>query len=64
MPALLLRFLVVALLAYVAGSTITPLIYTQSVTAQAKETLSPLSGGRLPPRPIATPVRVPTPFLR
>ncbi len=41
MPALLLRFLVVALLAYVAGSTITPLIYTQSVTAQAKETLSP-----------------------
>jgi hypothetical protein len=41
MPALLLRFLVVGLLAYLAGSTITPLLYTQSVTAQAKDTLSP-----------------------
>lgn len=41
MPALLIRFLVVGLLAYVAGATVTPLIYAQSVTTQAKDTLSP-----------------------
>jgi hypothetical protein len=41
MPALIIRFLVVGLLSYIAGSAITPLLYTQSVTAQAKDTLSP-----------------------
>lgn len=50
MPALLLRFVVVALLAYLAGATITPLVWAHAVTEQAKETLSPfllLSGGIL-----------------
>lgn len=50
MPALLLRFVVVALLAYLAGSTITPLLWAQAMTKQAEETLSPfllLSGGIL-----------------
>lgn len=50
MPALLLRFLVVALLAYVAGSTITPMVYAQAVQTQASQTLSPFmlfSGGIL-----------------
>lgn len=50
MPALILRFVIVALLAYIAGSTITPMAYAQAVQTQAKETLSPFllfSGGVL-----------------
>lgn len=50
MPALLLRFVVVAVLAYLAGATITPLLWAQVLTTQAEETLSPfllLSGGIL-----------------
>lgn len=41
MPALILRIVVIALLAYVAGATITPLIWTKTVTQQAQTTLSP-----------------------
>jgi hypothetical protein len=41
MPVLILRFLIVALLAYAAGATVPSLIYAQAVTTQAKETLSP-----------------------
>lgn len=50
MPGLLLRFFVVALLAYLAGATITPLVWAQVMAKQAEETLSPfllLSGGIL-----------------
>jgi hypothetical protein len=50
MPALILRLVVVALLAYVAGATVTPLVWAPVVARQAEETLSPfllLSGGIL-----------------
>ena len=50
MPALILRFVVVAVLAYIVGSTITPLIWAQTMTRQAEQTLSPfmlLSAGVL-----------------
>lgn len=50
MPAILLRFIAVALLAYIAGATITPLVWTQVMAKQAEETLSPfllISGGIL-----------------
>lgn len=50
MPALILRFVAVALLAYLAGSTITPLLWARAMTTQAEQTLSPfmlLSSGIL-----------------
>jgi hypothetical protein len=50
MPVLLLRILLVATLAYIAGSTITPLMWASAVKTQAEQTLSPfmlLSGGVL-----------------
>lgn len=50
MPGLLLRLVIVALIAYIAGATITPVVWAQVMTQQAEETLSPfmfLSGGFL-----------------
>jgi hypothetical protein len=50
MPAILLRIIVVAALAFIAGSTITPLIWASAVKTQAEQTLSPFllfSGGIL-----------------
>lgn len=50
MPGLILRFVIVAMLAYIAGSTITPLVWAKVMTVQAEKTLSPfmlLSGGIL-----------------
>lgn len=50
MPALILRIVVIAVLAYLAGATITPLLWGQVMVREAKETLSPfamLSGGIL-----------------
>lgn len=50
MPGLILRFVAVAVLAYIAGSTLTPLVWAQAMTQQAEQTLSPfmlLSSGIL-----------------
>ncbi len=50
MPALILRFVAVAVLAYLAGSTITPLLWAHTISQQAEQTLSPfmlLSSGIL-----------------
>ncbi len=50
MPVLLLRILLVATLAYIAGATVTPLMWANAVKAEAQQTLSPfmlLSGGVL-----------------
>ena len=50
MPALILRFAAVALLAYLAGSTVTPILWAHAVSQDAQQTLSPfmlLSGGIL-----------------
>ena len=48
MPALILRFVVIAVLAYLAGATITPLVWAPVMVKEAQATLSPfamLSGG-------------------
>ena len=50
MPLLILRIILIALLAYVAGSTITPLVWAPVMVKQAQATLTPfamLSGGIL-----------------
>jgi hypothetical protein len=50
MPALILRIVVIAVLAYLAGATVTPLLWGQAMVQEAKTTLSPfamLSGGIL-----------------
>lgn len=50
MPALILRLIIIGVLAYLAGATITPLVWGQVMVKEAKDTLSPfamLSGGIL-----------------
>ena len=50
MPLLIIRIILIALLAYVAGSTITPLVWAPVMVKQAQTTLTPfamLSGGVL-----------------
>ena len=42
MPILILRFVVVAVIAFLAGSTVTPLLW-QPVLQHSKETLSPFT---------------------
>ena len=40
---LLLRFLIVGILAYIAGSTITPLLWAPVLAQQSKQILSPFA---------------------
>ena len=41
MPVLILRFIVVAVLAFIAGSVVTPLLWRPMLIQQSREILSP-----------------------